>query len=453
MSKKEKAKKILVEITIPLLKTLIFVRRVVGGTLHLAVFKPLKFTFRSLLYKPTVKAYGLYILFLKRFREIGQKKNSKSYLTKKLSVPTTISVIALVVVGISLFGQPSKGELTNKMYSATAAKLVKSDFETITADELITETALPNIICAPTVNNYISGEALSSAPKINTKTTITNETTNANCLSLNNEAIVSIGGINTQKGEAERTGIVTYIVKIGENINTIARDFGITTNTIIWANNLSSSGKVQIGQTLKILPTSGVLHQVVAGETLDRIAAKYKISKEKIIEMNGLGDGALVVKGEKLIIPGGKKIVTSVATTSKVPGQSSTSKPSGVSPSGSTMQWPTVGYRITQYYSWRHTGLDIGNKVGTPLYAAEDGVVEVSGWNSGGYGYMVLIRHASGVKTRYAHASKLYVSSGQTVKRGEVIALMGSTGRSTGPHIHFEVIINGTRVNPLNYIR
>jgi murein DD-endopeptidase MepM/ murein hydrolase activator NlpD len=87
------------------------------------------------------------------------------------------------------------------------------------------------------------------------------------------------------------------------------------------------------------------------------------------------------------------------------------------------------------------------------LYAADSGVVEKSGWNSGGYGYMVLINHGNGRKTRYAHASKLYVKVGERVEKGQTVAAMGSTGRSTGPHIHFEVIINGKLVNPLNYIK
>ena len=161
-----------------------------------------------------------------------------------------------------------------------------------------------------------------------------------------------------------------------------------------------------------------------------------------------------------IVIPDGKKIASATVTKPKTTSSYRLSsivkdlvKPSAAKPAGNKMQWPTVGYRITQYYSWRHTGLDIGNKVGTPLYAADSGVVEKAGWNSGGYGNMVLINHGGGIKTRYAHASKLYVKVGDHVSKGEAVAAMGSTGRSTGPHIHFEVIINGRLLNPLNYIR
>ena len=118
------------------------------------------------------------------------------------------------------------------------------------------------------------------------------------------------------------------------------------------------------------------------------------------------------------------------------------------------MTWPTVGHRITQYFSWRHNGVDIGNKVGTPIYAADAGVVEIStgGWN-GGYGNTILINHGGGKKTRYGHLSKLFVKAGDAVEKGENIGAMGSTGRSTGPHLHFEILINGGRYNPLNYIK
>jgi murein DD-endopeptidase MepM/ murein hydrolase activator NlpD len=116
------------------------------------------------------------------------------------------------------------------------------------------------------------------------------------------------------------------------------------------------------------------------------------------------------------------------------------------------MAWPTQGHRITQYYSWRHHGLDIANKTGTPLYSSDAGRVQYAGW-SNGYGNNVIIDHGGGKQTRYAHLSKFYCNTGDSVAKGETIGAMGNTGWSTGPHLHFEVIINGTKYNPLNYIR
>ena len=111
-----------------------------------------------------------------------------------------------------------------------------------------------------------------------------------------------------------------------------------------------------------------------------------------------------------------------------------------------------MGYRITQYYSWRHHAIDIANKTGTPIYAADAGVIEVAGWGAG-YGNQIVINHGGGVKSRYAHMSKFYVKNGQKVSKGEAIGGIGSTGRSTGPHVHFEYIINGVKYNPLNYLK
>jgi murein DD-endopeptidase MepM/ murein hydrolase activator NlpD len=115
--------------------------------------------------------------------------------------------------------------------------------------------------------------------------------------------------------------------------------------------------------------------------------------------------------------------------------------------------WPTALRVINQYYGWRHTGVDIDGDYKDPIYASEDGVVETAGWNSGGYGLQIVINHQNGMKTRYAHASKLFVKVGQAVKRGEVIAMVGTTGRSTGTHLHYEVYVGGVRKNPLAYTK
>ena len=128
----------------------------------------------------------------------------------------------------------------------------------------------------------------------------------------------------------------------------------------------------------------------------------------------------------------------------------------GVSP---TMPsgWPTNGDVSSPYgLRWNgsdfHPGIDIANDMGTPIYATADGIVDYAGWNAGGYGNMVDIDHGQGIMTRYAHASQVLVSAGQAVKRGQIIALMGSTGFSTGPHVHYEVRIDGQAVNPISYM-
>jgi len=268
-----------------------------------------------------------------------------------------------------------------------------------------------------------------------------------------------------------RKGVEMYTVKAGDSLGTIARDFDIDVGTILWANNLSEREYIRPGDKLKILPVSGVLVAVKSGDTLGGIANKYGGDLEEIMQVNSLKD-EIVPVGKELVIPDGEpprivqertiavsrdRLKEPGVTQYSAPAQSSVSvsKPDDVIEAAPTTKllWPTSGHVITQYYGWRHTGLDIDGDYTSPLYASEDGRVLISGWNSGGYGLQVLIEHPNGMKTRYAHASKLFVKAGDYVKRGQVIAMMGSTGRSTGSHIHYEVYVNGVRVNPLLYIR
>ena len=116
------------------------------------------------------------------------------------------------------------------------------------------------------------------------------------------------------------------------------------------------------------------------------------------------------------------------------------------------MIWPTSGHVITQYWGWSHTGVDIDGHYDSPIYATEAGTVAVAGWGTG-YGIQAVVNHEGGYKSRYAHMSKIFVTPGQAVAKGEVIGMVGTTGRSTGTHLHFEIYVNGTRVNPLLYVR
>lgn len=288
-----------------------------------------------------------------------------------------------------------------------------------------------------------------------------------------------------------------YTIKSGDALASIAQRFGINVGTIIWANGLTDRSILHPGDTLKIPPVSGVLHVVKRGDTLQSIANKYNVDAAEIANANGLADNALLSVGRELVVPGGmppasvpvavkpKPQTTPTVTTpitkpttvairpdiplSRIAGkavdlyQEITNAPADerTKPADATadatkvtkLLWPTRLHSITQYYGWRHTGIDLDGDYTDPIYAAEDGVVETAGWNNGGYGLMILIDHQNGYKTRYGHASKLFVQAGDTVKRGQVIAMIGTTGRSTGTHLHFEVYVNGKRVNPISYIR
>lgn len=260
---------------------------------------------------------------------------------------------------------------------------------------------------------------------------------------------------------AQRTQTETYVVQDGDTIGTIARKFGVNAGTILWSNNLTGQ-YIHPGDALRIPPVSGLLVTLKKGDTISKLANTYGADPEEIRTANRIADETSLALGTELVIPGGQpplpaQTLAAVATRAEQPAApSGIKKPADVDTSSlpvTKLLWPTPGHVITQYYGWNHTGVDIDGDYTSPLFAAYDGVVTKAGWNSGGYGNMILIQHPNGMMTRYGHASKLFVKAGDTVKRGQVIAMMGTTGRSTGTHLHFEVYVNGVRTNPLPYIR
>jgi len=262
---------------------------------------------------------------------------------------------------------------------------------------------------------------------------------------------------NFQNIKTKRKEILSYVVKAGDVIGAIAEKFTISANTILWANNLSYYSIIRPGDTLKILPVSGTLHTVSSGENLSSIGNRYNISVEKIKEYNNLANADQIKKGLGLIIPNGVKQTTS-RTTALASAQTPYTLKKIITPTNTKYSkssgfiWPTTSRRITQYYHWKHHAIDIGAKKGTPIYSIEKGQIIFSGWSTG-YGYNILVDHGGGQKSRYAHFSKLYVKKGTLVNKGQQLGEMGSTGWSTGPHLHIEIIINGVKVNPLKYIK
>lgn len=255
---------------------------------------------------------------------------------------------------------------------------------------------------------------------------------------------------NTTSGPGLATTIQTYEVQAGDTLSSIAAHFNLSINTLLWENNLTQKSNLKPGMKLTILPTNGVSYTVKRGDTVGSVARKFNVGSDKILSYNNLGDTAAIKINQRLIIPNAKPLYSSVpvATT---PSSIKNVFSKAATPSGNKYVWPSTSRRITQYFSWRHTGLDIGAPSGTPIYALDDGRVELAGWSTG-YGYNIVLDHGNGVKTRYGHSRKLYVKVGDRVNAGDVLGEVGSTGNSTGPHIHLEVKINGSKVNPLSYL-
>jgi murein DD-endopeptidase MepM/ murein hydrolase activator NlpD len=268
-----------------------------------------------------------------------------------------------------------------------------------------------------------------------------------------------------QSGAApSRTKIAEYEVQEGDSVAAIAERFGLKPATVLSANGLSARSVIRPGAKLRIPPVDGIVYVVKRGDTVAAIAKRLSSETAEILEANALGDADTIVIGTELIVPGGvmPAPVPSRTSVARAPAQSNSYRvPADADDSlvaSGQMIWPAGCRRISQYYKGRtHTGVDIACPLGTPLYAADSGVVIYAGWNSGGYGYMTIVDHQNGYFTRYGHQKKggVLVSVGERVRRGQVIGLMGSTGRSTGPHLHFEVMRGSltSRLNPLSFIR
>lgn len=271
------------------------------------------------------------------------------------------------------------------------------------------------------------------------------EDTNITTAPINDNSLMAHSPISTdyvETGGFKRSQVTEYTVQAGDLLSFIASDYGVSTNSIIWANQLRDANSISPGQVLKIPPVSGVIHQVKKGDTIGSIAKKYGADEAKIIEFNSLPQNGELQIGDDLIVPDGQ--IKSVYIASAT---GSSAKRFGYLPNlGDYFMQPTTGYNWGRIHG--RNGVDISNSCGTPIYAATDGSVAISdavGYN-GGFGKFIKLIHSNGTETLYAHNTKLLVSVGESAQRGQMIALMGSTGRSTGCHLHFEV--HGAR-NPL----
>ncbi|MCG8515562.1 MAG: peptidoglycan DD-metalloendopeptidase family protein [Halanaerobiales bacterium] len=226
-------------------------------------------------------------------------------------------------------------------------------------------------------------------------------------------------------------------VKQGESLWEIAQQYELDIDTIIGANDITNINQIQPGEVLKILPVKGIIYKIGPGESLWTISRQFAIRLDRLITANAIRNPNLVQPGMLLVLPGAKPEF----------GYQQRIEQKFISP---------VAGRISSFYGMRwgrmHEGIDYAVSIGTPIKAARSGKVIYSGWASG-YGKTIVIEHQKGLRTLYGHNSELLVYGGQWVEQGRTIALSGNTGRSTGPHLHFEIQINGKAVDPLIYLK
>lgn len=424
------------------------------------------------------------VINLKLFRWLGQARGVLFFLftNRYLFHGTILAITALTVFSQFQAKGASAGEAGQRtlLYS-----LVSDGSETITEEQVRPELLAKN-------SNYLGDNVIEAIPDVDFDY-------DASLDDLAGESIPGNIAVSPSETPSEvpdrvvtRTQTENYAVASGDTIASIAANYNVTVGTIIWANDLNKNSVIRPGDKLKIPPLSGVLHTVKKGDTIQKLSDLYEAKSDDIYNANRLSPESSLMIGEELVIPGGtppapvvpiavapkpgakppvttaKPVIrpgvpkTTIANKSVDIYQESSNdendgrtKPADVVEAKPTTKllWPTRQHVITQYYGWKHTGVDLDGDYTDPIYASGDGVVETAGWNNGGYGLQIVIDHQNGYKTRYAHSSKMFVKVGDHVKRGEVIAMVGTTGRSTGTHLHYEVYVNGKRVNPLAYVR
>lgn len=235
---------------------------------------------------------------------------------------------------------------------------------------------------------------------------------------------------------------IVYSVEEGDSLWAISEKFDCDMDALMALNDLNQKSLLKIGREISIPDSGNKIHRIKAGETLWDIAASAGISVKELQKCNPGQDPNVLKIGDVLKLPGGARLVASQSSR-------------GLKYSDFVLNWPLAG-TITSYFGWRdegyHYGLDIAAESGKKIRAAAAGVVTYAGWK-GNYGKAVMIQHEDGRLTLYGHMQRIAVKTGQNVNQGQTIGRVGSTGHSTGPHVHFEVRKNGICCNPMKYLR
>jgi hypothetical protein len=285
---------------------------------------------------------------------------------------------------------------------------------------------------------------------------------------LNGDTVARLPVPHTTFPDRLRAQVITYTVQAGDNIFGVAAWFGLTPETLVWSNREALQDApwlIQPGLELFIPPADGVYHTVRAGETLASIAASYEVEPAVLYnEWNDLEEGEQPREGRQLVVPGGQGEVVewTPPPTYPAPGPAGYSYGicRGVTFTGpgatGAFIYPTGSPRVSGWYfrdprNPGHIGLDYACNLGDPIYAADNGVVTIAGWN-GGYGILIELDHGNGFRTRYGHFNSIIVGCGQAVYQGQLLGYCGTTGWSTGPHLHFETRYNGVPQDPQIYL-
>jgi murein DD-endopeptidase MepM/ murein hydrolase activator NlpD len=272
-----------------------------------------------------------------------------------------------------------------------------------------------------------------------------------------------------------RVDVITYTVQTGDSVFGIADRFALKPETILWGNYsvlADNPHRLQPGQILTILPTDGTYHKWSAGENLRKVAEFYNVDPGEIIEWPGNPfdiyatniESPDLQAGTMLIVPGGQREMIDYGPPRIPRDNPAVARTYGPGHCGELMDgaigvgsfiWPTLDQRLTGYdYSpaTNHWGIDIDGDLGNAVWSVDNGVIVYSGWSYNGYGNLVVVDHGNGWQSLYAHLNDISVGCGESVYQGTVLGSLGTTGNSSGPHLHFELIFGSSKVNPWDFL-
>jgi murein DD-endopeptidase MepM/ murein hydrolase activator NlpD len=273
-----------------------------------------------------------------------------------------------------------------------------------------------------------------------------------------------------------RTDVITYTVQTGDTLFSIADNFSLKPETVLWGNFEVLNDNPHLlkpKQVLNVLPVNGTYYQWQEGDTLSSVASFFNVEPQNIVNYSGnfldltqtTEDGdAGIDPGTWIIVPDGKRAIKDWGPPAITRQNAASARYYGEGHCGSvyegaygtgTFVWPTTDHSLSgySYDPGVHPAIDIGGAEGNAIYATDSGVVVYAGWSDYGYGLLIVVDHGNGWQSAYAHLSAVAVTCGQSVYQGGYIGALGTTGNSSGPHLHFELAINGAKVNPLNYVQ
>ena len=341
-----------------------------------------------------------------------------------------IKKFALTVVSFSLFLFLANFLIMNMRQTSNAAILPKDK--------------LPSNIAYNKVLDEMSPEQLSSSPEssLSDVPTVTSAVTIENATDIfyntitSDNTLVGDGTIGMKYDE--------YIIEEGDNLTVISRKIGANLDTLVSVNKISNANRLRPGQKIIVPNRNGLLYTMKKGESIEDVTERYDVSLKRVLTFNKISDASNIEAGDDIFLPGAKYTLDE-----------------RIDKFGQMFSLPTTITRISSVFGYRvhpitgvrtkHMGVDIPGRLNTPVYASRKGKVIFAGY-SGGYGNLVIVRHDKGYTTYYGHLNSITTKAGANVGVGVMIGRMGSTGRSTGSHLHFEVRRNGVALNPADFI-